>query len=281
MKFNEGILAIIVLYRTKLSDSKTFLSLTEALKFSDMKLDLFVYDNSPQYNIDSSFEHDNWQITFKPDINNGGVSEAYNQGADLAVEKGKKWIMLFDQDTTFPQNTINKYIEAITNYPEDKLFAPIMLVDSQNIVSPCHFRFMRGFYLRHIDVGPNSLNKLSIINSGMCIAVEAFKKNMGYNAQIKLDFSDHDFIKRFKKTVTDRFIVITLKVHHELSSSGKNSMNSDLTRFDYYLKGSEQMSSSMYEKVFLKAHAGLRSLKLSLIHRNLSFVFKFLKSWMV
>jgi hypothetical protein len=111
----------------------------------------------------------------------------------------------------------------------------------------------------------------------MCIKLEAFNKNNGYNELIKLDFSDHDFIKRFKKSIGDRFIVINLKVYHKLSSVTRNSFESDMVRFDYYLEGAKHIWSSPGERIFLKLHACLRSVKLFLIHQNFGFLIKLFK----
>ena len=185
--------------------------------------------------------------------------------------------MLFDQDTAFPDETIDVYIKAIENYPECKFFAPLML-SKATIISPCRFKLMRGSSLKNVTVGVNTLQNISIINCGMCIHLNAFQKNNGYNELLKLDFSDHDFVRRFKDMVSNEFVLIDLKVQHELSSKNKNSLNSDLVRFDYYLEGTKNISGSIFEKRLVKFNAIMRSIKLSLIHRNTSFLIKVLKS---
>ncbi|MBB6127046.1 glycosyltransferase [Mucilaginibacter lappiensis] len=271
MKFNQDIFAVIVLYKTKLSDSKTFLSLTRSLIVNNSKLDLLVYDNSPEYNVECKFEYPEWNITYMPDINNGGVSKAYNIGTDIATKDKKKWIIIFDQDTTFPENTISVYTQAIIDYPHCKLFSPIMLIANNKIISPCKFKFMRGISLNDIKPGYNTLSNLSVINCGMCIDINSFKKNGGYNERIKLDFSDHDFIKRLKHVVTKEFVVLDLKVYHELSTANKNSFKSDLIRFDYYLSGSRNMSASFIERFLLKINGLFRATKLCFKHKNISF----------
>lgn len=279
MKFNENIFAIIVLYKTKLSDSKTFLSLTKSLNVNNTKLDLLIYDNSPEYNLKGKFEYPEWDITYIPDVDNSGVSKAYNNGAEIAEKKGKKWILIFDQDTAFPENTIDIYTQATINYPGYKIFSPIMLISSNVIVSPCRFKFMRGTSLNHIKSGPHTFHNLSVINCGMCIDINSFKENGGYNEKIRLDFSDHDFIKRFKKVVTDEFVVLDLKVYHDLSTTNQNSFNSDLLRFDYYLEGSAHVSSNSMESIILKVIGILRATKLSLRHKSLAFIKKAIASF--
>ena len=275
----EEFIAVLVLYKLNLTKSKTFISILKSLQKANTRLDLLVYDNYPAYNADLALATGslaNIDITYYPDDDNSGVSRAYNLGQSIGKKKGKKWIILLDQDTDFPEDMVDKYINATRTFPNDKLFSPIMFVNQKTIISPCYFKFMRGFSASDVKTGINSLKKYSVINCGLCIDINSFQENNGYNELIRLDFSDHDFIRRFKRAVTDRFIVIDLKVSHELSSASKNSVNSDLVRFDYYLEGSKYISSSILESILLKFNAALRSLKLTLIHKNFSFIKKLL-----
>jgi GT2 family glycosyltransferase len=278
MRYNTELVAVIVLYKTKLGQSKSFLSLSASLMRPDIMLDLVVYDNSPEYNADEIFDqYPNWNITYCPDEDNGGVSKAYNTAAKIAKGKNRKWLLLLDQDTSFTDHAISVYLDAFKKYPDEKLFAPIMLAGNGKIISPCYFRLMRGFSSRYVKTGVNSLRTFSIINCAMCIDVDAFIKNNGYNEQLKLDFSDHDFIRRFKRSNGDRFIVVDLKVSHQLSSETRNSVTGDMVRFDYYLEGAKHMSATAAEKFLLMVNALLRAVKLSLIHRNAAFVTKWFK----
>lgn len=265
-------LVVLVLYKTKLNDSKTFESLSQSLKVNNIKLELVVYDNSPEFNRDTLFEYPNWHITYIHDASNSGVSKAYNTAAEVAVNLKKKWLLLLDQDTDFPTNTIISYLFAIEMYQDGKLFVPVMKINSGAIISPCYFKYMRGISIKHIDTGRNDLDKYSVINSGMCIEIDAFRKNKGYNELIMLDFADHDFIRRFKKQLTNKFIVIDLIVTHQLSSTYKNSLQSDLNRFDYYLSGGKNMTASLPERCLFRFNAILRGFKLSVMHHNLVFL---------
>ena len=273
---NIDILFVIVLYKCELNNSDTFITLAESLKKHKCIFDLLVYDNSPEPPGQVP-EFRNINLTYLSDTKNSGVSKAYNTGAEVAAGMNKKWIILLDHDTMFPVDTIGEYLSAIEEYPGEKLFAPIVLIDDKKIISPAHFKFMRGFYSKSVSRGINSLVGYSIINSGMCISMDAFNKNNGYNESIKLDFSDHDFIRRFKRSVGNKFVVINLKVRHKLSSAGKNSWESDMVRYDYYLEGAKHISSSKKERFFLKSHAVLRAVKLSVIHHNFGFLTRLFK----
>jgi rhamnosyltransferase len=274
---NLDILFVIVLYGIGLEQSATYLSLVNSLNGSEFKMDLLVYDNSPGITENYMNPDSKLNIIYIADKANSGVSKAYNTGAELATKMNKKWLLLLDQDTDFPVQTIEAYVSAISNYPDQKLFVPIMLTSANEIISPGYFKYMRGYYSKNIKPGLNSLIGYSAINCGMCVGLEAFKKNNGYNEAIKLDFSDHDFIRRFKKNITDKFVALDLVVKHQLSTSVRNSFNSDITRFEYYMIGSRHFSQSPADSIMLNIHAFLRALKLSVIHKNAAFLLTVLK----
>ncbi len=266
------ILFVMVLYKTKLEQSATYLSILDSLGGTEYNMDLLVYDNSPDAGAYQLSKVPKLNITYIADRANSGVSKAYNTAAELAAEMNKKWVLLLDQDTDFPARTIPAYLAAINQYPDEKLLAPIMTTGQQHIISPCYFKFMRGFRAQHITPGVNSLDKYSIVNCGMCIDVKAFNNNGRYNEQLKLDFSDHEFIRRFKRNVGSRFVVIDLMVNHQLSTETKNSFNTDKTRFHYYLNASALLGESWAERLLLKFNALLRAFKLSLVHRTFYFI---------
>jgi GT2 family glycosyltransferase len=74
---------------------------------------------------------------------NPGVSRAYLEGARVAAERGKRWLLLLDQDTCFPSEAITVYADALRRYPTEVLFAPVLRAGAR-IVSPCAYRFPRG-----------------------------------------------------------------------------------------------------------------------------------------
>ncbi|MBS1504286.1 MAG: glycosyltransferase [Bacteroidetes bacterium] len=273
---NTGILLVIVLYKIKLEQSLTYLSLIKSKNLA-ADTDLLVYDNSPDATEPRLSDAPAVKITYIADRNNSGVSRAYNTAARYALQQKKKWMLLLDQDTLFPDNALSLYYDAFEKYPDEKLFAPIMVAGNGKIISPCYFRFMRGFSSRSAEVGINSLSTFSVINCAMCVDVEAFEKNNGYNELIRLDFSDHDFIRRFKKSNGDRFVVVDFRVSHQLSTETRTSTGSDIVRFDYYLDGAKNMSATTTEKLLLVINAFLRASKLSIIHRNAAFLGKWFK----
>jgi rhamnosyltransferase len=272
---DDSILFVIVLYKIRLEDSITYSSILNSLLNFDGNLDLLVYDNSPG-NYDYRRDIPNLNITYVADQDNSGVSKAYNYASTVASKHGKKWMILLDQDTLFPANFINMYIKGIEANPNEKLLAPVMLTDDNKVISPCIFKLGRGFYGKETKPGIYNLKSRSLINCGLCIELEAFKKINGYNEKIKLDFSDHDFVRRFSEHVRDLFVLIDLQVKHQLSTTMKNSLLSEKVRFDYYLEGAKQFSSSFTEGVLVNVNAFLRAVKLGVMYKDFIFIKKFI-----
>ena len=158
-------LAVLVLYKTPLSDSVTFSSLSESLKKNNSTLDWFVYDNSPT-NQDHNISEP--AITLRSDTSNPGVSKAYNEGFKMANSLGKKWLLLLDQDTSFSHDAIEKYYTAIRSNSQENCFIP-RLTDRLGIISPFKFRLGNGFRIIYVMDGVQSFNKLHVVNSGLMI----------------------------------------------------------------------------------------------------------------
>jgi GT2 family glycosyltransferase len=272
---SNSILFVIVLYKCRLSDSLTYLSIINSLHNLEFKPDLLVYDNSPDEQDLSAYDNEKLNVIYMADKLNGGVSKAYNYAAAIAGDE-KKWLVLFDQDTVFPADFIQVYIKAIHANPNEKLFAPVMLTEDDKIISPCNFKLERGFYGKDKEPGIYSLKSRSLINCGLCINLGSFREIGGYNEKIKLDFSDHDFVSRFSRNITDCFVLIDLKVKHQLSTTSKNTLTADMIRFEYYLEGAAQFSSSFGTATLLKINAFLRALKLSVVHKHFIFIKFFL-----
>lgn len=278
IKFRD-ISVVIVLYNTTLEESLTFKSLTNDLQeVSDCKMNLIVYDNSRKSQKINANDFPEWQISYFHDVNNSGVSKAYNLAANLALEKKYKWILLADQDTLFPINSLTKYIESVNKFQSIKLFVPTLL--SGNVpYSPCRYYFSRGFIWKNPHPGIHSLKHKNVLNSGMLINLDAFHSVGGYNEKIKLYFSDFDFVLRFEKKF-NKFCLINLICHHELSDVVKVEIESAIRRFQHYCEGGFLSASSKTLFIQLFITTLLRSIKLSAKYRNVIFVKIFSKQYL-
>jgi rhamnosyltransferase len=266
----DAVIAVLVLYKTRLEDSKTFVSLGNSLKSSKLIMDIVVYDNSPTPMVSNpECVSDNWRIHYIHDETNPGVSKAYNEGLAIARKLNKKWLLLLDQDTSFPQNAVVEYSKAVRGNPGIFLFAPI-LISNDKIMSPCRYFLHRGYSINKVKYGVCDFSMKSLLNSGMLVGVDAFEIVGGYNEKIRLDFADHAFIKCYKHYYRN-FVLINMRCSHGFFGNQSLTTNAALVRFAYYCEGARHSANNFRDFPILLLVAACRAVKFSLIHKNLKF----------
>lgn len=272
----EDVLGIIVLYNSTIEDSDTIKSLNLSLEKNDRNLDMFVYDNSryPKH-LESKFIYKRMNIYYINDISNSGVSKAYNSGASYANDLDKKWILLLDQDTKFPENSLNEYLSVKNiNDSEIKIIVPTLFFEN-SIYSPSGYYFYKT--IKHkCKTGVNFLSGKTLLNSGLFVNLNFFNLVGGYNENIPLDFSDVSFIERVKK-YTNKFYLLTIKCSHNLSSD-ELDVQIIKERFKYYVQGALYYAQEKNRiKIIIYAWVLLRALKLTIRHSE-TFFLKYLLS---
>lgn len=271
----SSILGVIVLYETDFANSKTFKTINNSLSFQDEKLEILLYDNSlkPQYK-KQYFELENLKVHYIHDSSNNGIGTAYNAGSKLAQKISKNWLLLLDQDTVFPKNIFKAFLQASTKYPTINLFSPILKLGNGTIFSPCTYIFKRGFAKKKVYSGIISLNYNSPVNSGMFVNLEAFLNVGGYNEKIKLDFSDFQFIERFKKENSHFYLMNEICIQD--FSNEVNDIEKLKVRYNIYCNDALNCQrNSPIDSFWYFFNALLRGAKLSL--RTKSIIF--LKTW--
>lgn len=194
------ILLIIVLYKCKLRDSISFNCVCNQISIDKSLFSFYIYDNSPVIDTeaDSLLRQYPMSIYFN-DINNSGISKAYNKASEYAAKNNFNWLLLLDQDTMLPTNLLSSYIRAINNNPQINLFVPRVKIKDNKYISPCFYYLKQGHIMRKIPCGLLKIRHYSVINSGIMISLQSFSDLGGYNERVYLDYSDHEFIARFKK----------------------------------------------------------------------------------
>ncbi|HWW41767.1 glycosyltransferase [Pedobacter sp.] len=266
----KDILIVVVIYNTPLEESLSLISLDQ----NCLKSDVFIYDNSLISNYQNhlvSFR--NLNIKYVHDATNPGVSKAYNTAADFAFNNKKKLLLLLDQDTCLPENGIKEYLKAVNANPKMNLFAP-MLKFNDKIYSPCNYYIHRGSHKKQFNTGVNSLKYTNFLNSGLLIKVDAFFKVKGYDENIRLYFSDFEFVNRFKKEYQEYYLVDMI-CNHELSSTDMSDAFKALQRFKIYCEDAKRASKSISLRLQYFITLSLRAVKLSLYFKDLKFIMIF------
>jgi rhamnosyltransferase len=105
------IAACVILYYPKeddLQNISTYLSKVEKL---------YVYDNTENKTLKSYFKESNPKIMYFSDLENKGVSTRLNQACNQAISDGYDFLLTMDQDSSFTEENLAKYLIAIQNYP--------------------------------------------------------------------------------------------------------------------------------------------------------------------
>lgn len=271
-------LAVLVLYEKRLEHCESFLSLSKNLKNSGSMMDIVVYDNSPEPVYEKEASFDNWNIHYIQDRSNPGVSKAYNEGFKIGKELNKKWLLLLDQDTTFPQDALIKYFDAMDYYKNSVLFAPVLIANNK-MYSPSRYYLKRGFLLKSINAGLNTIRNKTLLNSGMCISLAAFEKIGGFNEKIKLYFSDFNFIDRYRRHYTGFIVLDTICEHNMFTLENKN-VDSQLKRFMYFCEGARNSGDNCIDFCIYFSYAFLRSIKLSITFKTFGFILVFFHNFL-
>jgi rhamnosyltransferase len=263
----EHIVTVLVLYEMSLEESPAYQSLGRALEKTGEQGNLFVYDNSKVSGIIPS--QNQWKIQYQHDPSNPGVSKAYNQAYEWAKSHGKKWLLLADQDTTFPMDAFAQYRVSLAAFPQCLIFAPT-LVDQKGLLSPFRRRVASGRRLNHVAPGLHPLTQLQAVNSGLMVSTALFGAAGGYDERLRLDFSDFEFFRRIAKQ-TSHLAVVNVSCEHQHSSSRSANLDAAITRFRSYLHGSGIMAKTEGVLAY-RARAFLHAARLSIQHRSAVFI---------
>lgn len=266
---NRFILVIIVLYKCRFEDSKSLQTLSNSITAAKWgKMDLVVYDNSPEYNM-HSLNHKAFNIYYVPDYSNSGVSKAYNTAFVLGKQMKKKYLLLLDQDTEIPSS----YCEELFVLQFDYSLIVPKLMNKNKIISPCRYILGRGSSLNMNKCigGLNSLKQRNFLNSGSLISISLFEKVGGFDERVPLYFSDFNFFNRLKKHENSFFLLESV-FYHDMSSNDETNIDQFFKRFELYCDGAFVCYRNFGGVLLMIINVVLRTLKLSLKYRTTNFI---------
>ena len=276
----DPLLIVIVLYNTTLSNSESYQSISNGFKSyaSESRLvDLMVINNGP-LSIDCYADDSIFRLHFIEQLDNPGVSRAYNLAAKVASSLQKRWLLLLDQDTHLPNDFLIHYSQSVDHFPSAPVHAP-RLYAGAILASPCGYRYYRGYVLSNLDQGIYKMQGRNVLNSGLLVAVDAFLRVGGYDEAVGLYFSDFVFFDRLKSIYT-MFAVVNVDLQHDLSSSDYSSRQTAVNRFSMYCKGAYAAGKhDLLRNVLYFFTIGARSLLMNYRFKTWAFTKNFLQIW--
>jgi Predicted glycosyltransferases len=163
---------------------------------------LIIVDNSTEDNTPLiSTRH--WQnVVYLPNYKNKGIATALNQGCELALKEGAKWILTMDQDSHFDKNGIDEFITRANAYKELKhvaIFAPRLKV-ATSIKKQKH----KEEY---------TLEK-SVITSGSLLSLDAYQKAGSFLDDLFIDLVDTEYCIRLSMLEYKIVMINTVFLNH-------------------------------------------------------------------
>ena len=215
------VFAVIVLYKMLPSESAAFGTLRAAISHvqrgkTDIKIVL--YDNTPGGQDVEALPAD---VQYKADVDNGGLSNAYNYSLEIASENGFDWLLTLDQDTVLPVDFLCKLCDAITFVaPLNAVAAIVPEVYSDGLVISPSIPLKYWAIWRHFPAGfvGISTEKLTLaVNSASTYRVSALRNIGGYDPRYWMDFSDVLMYHRLHEKNFRVYVAGNIHVEHEAS----------------------------------------------------------------
>lgn len=258
----DNILAILVLYKTRLEESTTFQSLKKSLEELNLSLELLVYDNSPVASMEKpEFTIGGLHITYIHNSENPGLAVAYNAGLQIAIDRKKNWMLLLDQDTEIP----NDYIDEITTLKQDEFEKVVCVIPkvisskTMKIISPSKI-FYGGICRPIKNLSSGIINKrITSVNSGTLLSVKFISQIGGFIDNFPLDMLDHWYFWEIYKA-NENIYLLKSSIFHSLSvDSFKDKVS--ISRYKMILKAEKLFFNNIFDRGIYKFRLVFRLLK--------------------
>ncbi len=216
MAAQEKLQAVVVLYKSTVNSSATLQSMGGILAAHPafrQRMDLLVYDNSPEPQPADDLECFSERVEYRHDPKNGGLATAYGYALERAEGAGLAWLLLLDQDTTLTAELFAELFSAIDAGPPPQVCAIVPKQVRDGVaLSP---RLVRGGRDLPVNTGL-ATERLTVYNSAACVRVEALRAIGGFPPEFPLDYLDHIVFHRLQAG-GGRLQVLPVSIEHQLS----------------------------------------------------------------
>jgi GT2 family glycosyltransferase len=243
------IFIVVAIYKEEIQNSITVKSIVEnniLIGSLFNQVELLIYDNSPapqKLEINLSFP-----IIYYSDINNGGLSPAYNYAYKLA-KSHYDWILFLDQDTELNKEyfiELKNAMEKININNDAVSIIPKMFHDKTNF-SPAQVKWggiHRPINMKYSGVYKNG--ELMAIGSGMVLKTTFISSIGGFNKLFWLDCLDRwVFLSIYR--LGKKCYILPIKLNHQLS----------ILDFSKYMNPKKYLNQIYYEALFMLMYKSL------------------------
>ncbi len=215
---------LVVLYKCKVCESATAISLKNNKIGSCDANEIFVWDNSP--NIINSLEDckdffETKNVYFFHTPENTSLAIVYN--TVISICSSADYIAIFDQDTMIKEENLDSTLNrAIENNKDINLFMPLIRTSSGAIYSPGkNILPGKNKKIKKISFGVCNCKNLVGITSGLVISTQYLKEQYKFNEELKLYGVDTDFFYHY--TRKNKYLyLLNIDISHNLSFENEN-----------------------------------------------------------
>lgn len=269
----EGIKILfgIVCFREKFWETLSFRTLLSSAKSTNKQISIFIFDNTDNenWNIEEEYNPVNaYRLQYIHNPNNPGIAVAYNTIAKYAKDNQFSHIVFLDQDTELPPDFSLEYSKIAEKNTE---FAIPLIFEKGKLLSPSIYKNYRSYFYDEIKDDVIKSENNSCINSGLMIKTDLFFKAGGYNEALRLDFCDHEFIKRVGK-LTKSMNIIPIKLEQNFSTN-TNSLDKALFRYALFTKDMKTFKKINHDDYKITLFVDIPHLiRLTLQYKSLAFI---------
>lgn len=266
MKGNK-ILIIIVLYKNKLENSESYLSLKRYIhNLSGIDYNILVYNNSPEINIPKSIEYS--VVNAKE---NKMLCGAYNYALDHATKNKSKWLLLLDQDTSLNENYFFELRSFLNSNQDKEIVAVVPVLKNKDIIlSPKEISLFL-WSNKNVKHRGYTKGKITAFNSVSLLSVNYLNQIGGFSEEYPLDMLDHWCYHQISKDNKNVY-VLNVELEHDLSLLDYEK-NVSLSRYEGFLDAEYKFVRKLGIIVYIsyKLRLLLRFLKQLLFFKNKTY----------
>ncbi len=266
-KLVSQILAVVVVYEKSISESRSYQTLSPLI---EQGLTLLVFDNSP------TTQEAPETIMYHHSRHNEGVSGAYNFAAQKAIQSGKTWLWLLDDDTLVDPDFVKEVSTHLQAGTSAGLYVPRILSRGK-LLSPFHMHQSLSKRMESIKPGLHPIEYIRPINSGMLIQTDLLQQAGGYSTSLPLDFSDIEFTDRLKD-IQETMYVTKAFFEQNFSGDERPPLAKAKQRFAMYARSASVYAKTVAHPYHLRKQVLKRALRLSLQYFSPYFMAVFLKT---